>query len=65
MSEKVKLFDYELIQTLGPSDRKHLDLFYLEAEILRLLDHVIGALYFLNHFEHEHLAVRPEHILID
>jgi len=48
--EKVRLCDYELIHTLGLSDRKYLDVFYLEAEVLRLLDHVIGALYFLNHF---------------
>lgn len=27
--EKVKLHDYELIQTLAPSDRKYIDLFYL------------------------------------
>lgn len=33
--------------------------------MLRLLDHIIGALYFLNHFEHDHSAVRPEHILLD
>lgn len=63
--DRIKLFDYELIQTLSSSDRKLIDLCYLEAEILRLLDHVIGALYFLNHFSHEHSAVKPDHILID
>lgn len=30
-----------------------------------MIDHVVGALYFLNHFNHNHDAVRPEHILID
>lgn len=30
-----------------------------------MIDHIIGALYFLHHFGHGHRAVRPSNILID
>jgi hypothetical protein len=30
-----------------------------------MIDHVVGALYFLNHLEHKHESVCAENILID
>lgn len=62
---KIKLYDYESINQLVSQERKYLESFYLEAEILRMMDHIIGAVYFLNHFESDHMAVRPDNILID
>lgn len=42
-----------------------MNLFYQEVEVLRFIDYIIGALYFLNHVEHKHEAVCPENILVD
>lgn len=47
------------------SQRAVLNIYYQEVEVLRMLDHIIGALYFLNHLEHKHEAVCPHNILID
>jgi hypothetical protein len=62
---KIKLYDYETINQLASQEKKYVESFYLEAEILRMMDHIIGAVYFLNHFESDHMAVRPDNILID
>ena len=55
----IKLFDYESIDKLPHQDRKLVGSMYQEVEILRMIDHVVGALYFLNHFNRNHDAVRP------
>ena len=30
-----------------------------------MIDHIVGALYFLNHLEHKHEAVSTNNIMID
>lgn len=60
-----KLYDYEAIDKLNHQDRKLISIYYQEVEILRMIDHIIGALYFLNHFKNNHEAVCPQHIVVD
>ena len=30
-----------------------------------MIDHVIGAVYFLHHFDVQHAALRPQQVLVD
>ena len=30
-----------------------------------MVDHIIGAIYFLNHFEIDHNGIRPDNVLVD
>lgn len=61
----MKLCDYKIIDTLGHNERKIINLYYQEIEILRMIDHIVGALYFLHHFGYPHQAINPSNILID
>lgn len=39
--------------------------FYQEIEVVRMIDHLMGALYFLRHFGIEHGGIRPQSVLVD
>lgn len=61
----MKLFDYEQIDRLPSQQRQVANNFFQEIEIVRMVDHLVGALYFLDHYDIAHGAVRPETILLD
>lgn len=52
LGAEIKLNDYEQIDRLPYQERKVANIFYQEIEILRMIDHIVGALYFLDHLEH-------------
>ena len=61
----VKLYDYRQIDGLSSQQRQIVNHFFQEIEVVRMLDHVVGALYFLHHYEIPYEAVRPEVIFLD
>jgi len=63
--KSVKLYDYEQIDRLPSQQRQVTNNFFQEIEVVRMIDHLIGALYFLQHYEIAHGAIRPEAILLD
>lgn len=64
-AEGVRLFDYEQIDRLPSQQRQVANNFFQEIEVVRMVDHLVGALYFLDHYDVTHGAVRPETILLD
>lgn len=39
--------------------------FYQEIEVVRMIDHLVGALFFLHHYDIPHGATRPDCVLVD
>ncbi len=64
-AHEVKLCDYKQIDKLQAQLRQIVNHYYQEIEIARMIDHLIGALYFLHHFYGPHGAVRLETVLVD
>ena len=62
---RVRLCDYQAIDRLPSQQRQMVNQYYQEIEIVRMVDHLIGALYFLHHFQLPHGAVRLEAVLLD
>jgi hypothetical protein len=63
--DKVRLNDYAKINVLSQEERGYINLHFLECEVLRLIDHVAGSVYYLRHFDVEHAGLRPENVLVD
>jgi hypothetical protein len=64
-AQTVKLCDYVQIDKLQSQQRQVVNQYYQEIEVVRMIDHLVGALYFLNHFDVPHGAVRLESVLVD
>lgn len=62
---RVRLNDYAAINALSQQERGYINLHFLESEVLRLIDHVAGSVYYLRHFDMEHGGLRPQNILVD
>ena len=63
--EHIRMCDYERIDKLQSHQRQLVNIYYQEIEVVRMIDHVIGAVYFLHHFDVAHQAIRPENVLVD
>ena len=61
----IKMCDYQQIDSLPSQQRQVVNHFFQEIEVVRMLDHIVGALYFLHHYDIPYGAVRPELILLD
>ena len=63
----LKFYDYERIDQNNLIERKYCNIHFLEIEVLRIIDHVLGAAFFLYHVnQHQQQnAIRPENVIVD
>jgi hypothetical protein len=64
-AHEIRLCDYRQIDKLQSQLRQVVNQYYQEIEIVRMIDHLVGALYFLHHFNVPHGAVRIDSLLVD
>jgi hypothetical protein len=50
--DKIKLNDYHKINKLSQTERSYINLHYFESDILRMIDHVAGSIYYLLSYEY-------------
>ncbi len=61
----VEMWNYAQIDKLSSQARQVVNVYYQEIEVVRMIDHIIGAVYFLQHFDVPHSALRPQQLLVD
>ncbi len=61
----VQMCNYWQIDRLAAHARQVVNVYYQEIEVIRMIDHIIGAVYFLHHFDVAHSALRPQQVLVD
>ena len=64
-TEGVRLWDYRQIDQLPSQQRQVVNLLFQEIEVVRMVDHLVGALFFLHHYQIPHGAVRPKSVILD
>ena len=64
-AEAVEMWNYAQIDKLASQARQAVNVYYQEIEVIRMIDHIIGAVYFLHHFDVPHSALRPQQLLVD
>lgn len=64
-AKAVQMWNYSQIDRLPAHARQVVNVYYQEIEVIRMIDHIIGAVYFLHHFDVCHSALRPQQILVD